>query len=234
MDYSAWYKSALIVVTADNMVDPFGTLRAETLACTGTTEGLVIQAVTIVAGAVYTASVWLRAGSMGWAYLQFSNPTQANGARCFVNLNSGALGAVVALGSGTVVATAVRGSGSWVRLSLTLSIDASTTDGYFIVVPCNANNSVEQTPGGTIYAGGAQVELGGLTDYIMTAEAPVTRTQSIAIPIAPMIRRSPANGAAIVTAGPTAVWMLTADRTPLEFASGLLASGSIDIEEALV
>lgn len=56
---------------------------------------------------------------------------------------------------------------------------------------------------------------------------------TVAIPIAPMIRRAPAANAPLVYPAPPARWMLTANRTPLDIRPGMVASGSVEIEEAL-
>lgn len=73
-----------------------------------------------------------------------------------------------------------------------------------------------------------------LTPLIATGGTALTRTQSVALPLAPPIRGAPAAGADIALASPSSVWRLSQDRSPMEIARGLVAGGTIEIEEALI
>ena len=69
--------------------------------------------------------------------------------------------------------------------------------------------------------------------HIVTADVtPVAGAATLAI--APAIRRSPNAAAALALTAPTAVWKLAGDRNPMEIVTGLIAGGSLEIEEALV
>ena len=70
--------------------------------------------------------------------------------------------------------------------------------------------------------------------HMVTADVDVGAATTATLPIAPAIRRSPAAGAALALAAPTSVWRLAGDRNPLDIARGLIAGGSLDIEETLV
>ncbi len=100
--------------------------------------------------------------------------------------------------------------------------------------------------GGTLalrgFAGGAEAfragDLLGFTDpngrlrlHMATADAVAAEAGTVSVPIAPPLRLSPANSAVVAIAAPTAVWGLASDRTPMEILRGLIAGGTLDIEE---
>ncbi|MBK1656842.1 phage head spike fiber domain-containing protein [Paracraurococcus ruber] len=234
LDNAAWTKSGTITATANTSAGPLGPTTADTLTCTSTSGGFASQARTITAGATYTFSAWLKAGTMGWAYIQLSNAGQTNGIRQWVNLSTGALGTTSTLGTATLVDVQTRSvAGGWYRFWVTCVVDSSTTSAVSWIVPVTANGGSAQTSSGTILTGGAQLEAGAVTLYIDTTTATVTRTQSLAVPITPDIRRSPNADTPLELLAPKAVWMVTDDQLGMEYERGVFASTTLQMEEAL-
>jgi hypothetical protein len=75
---------------------------------------------------------------------------------------------------------------------------------------------------------------GRLALHMATADVTAGANGLVAVPLAPQIRRSPNNNAAVTLAQPEAIWALATDQAGLDIASGLIAGGSIEIEEVLV
>lgn len=69
--------------------------------------------------------------------------------------------------------------------------------------------------------------------HMVTADAIADGAGNCSIPIAPAIRRSPPNGAALNTGSPAAIWRMSDDATGLEYERGVFASVTLQIEEAI-
>lgn len=69
--------------------------------------------------------------------------------------------------------------------------------------------------------------------HMVTSDATAAEAGTCSVAIAPPLRGAPADGAACLLAAPTAIWRLTADRSPLDIARGLIAGGTLEIEEAV-
>jgi hypothetical protein len=69
--------------------------------------------------------------------------------------------------------------------------------------------------------------------HMATADATASGGGGVTVAIAPPLRASPAHGTLVEIVAPTAIWALTADRNPMEVMQGLLAGGTLDIEEKI-
>jgi hypothetical protein len=95
------------------------------------------------------------------------------------------------------------------------------------------------------FAGAAQVfragDLLGFVDglgrprlHMATADVSAAGGGTASVPIAPPLRSAPANGAAVNVTNPAVIWGLLSDRSPMDIARGLIAGGTLDIEEKLL
>jgi hypothetical protein len=164
--------------TANSTVSPDGTTNAALL-----TEGSAGTAtwfqggMTITANATVTASIYLKRNNHDWVFLLCSDAGAANGFKCWVNLNTGAIGTTGVNGTGTFTSSSIQNVGNgWYRVTITGITSATNTSAYFYTTSATADNSVVRVSGGARYIFGAQVEAGlFLTSYISTAAASVTR-----------------------------------------------------------
>lgn len=69
--------------------------------------------------------------------------------------------------------------------------------------------------------------------HMATADVTATAGGTCTVPIAPPLRSSPVDGGAVEIVAPSAVFRLSQDRNPIDVVRGLIAGGSLDIEEAL-
>jgi hypothetical protein len=69
--------------------------------------------------------------------------------------------------------------------------------------------------------------------HIVTDDVTAALDGTCLVPIAPPLRTALADATVIEIASPAAIWRLGSDRNPMDIVRGLLAGGSLDIEEAL-
>jgi hypothetical protein len=185
-DNATWTAASSLVVTANNVIAPDGTLTADTL-----TEGAAgsllrtTSAITIVAGTTYTASVYLKRGNTDWVrFITGADTTTTDRANIWVNLATGALGTQNNNGTGVTGATptiTAIGAG-WYRVSLTFSTSSATTAYLYLNTAASDNSGTRANVGGgagiggTLLAWQAQLEAGAFAGTpIVTTSASVVR-----------------------------------------------------------
>lgn len=171
-DNAAWNKTRTSVA-ANAALAPDGTMTADKLVEDTTATGShgVNQVTSATSGAVYTYTVYAKAGERNWLCLVVN--TGAGFPAAWFDLSLGAKG------SGTGHSIEAVGNG-WYRCSFTVTSSAVTLNAFVLVV--NANGNQNYTGDGTsgIYIWGAQLEVGtSPTSYIPTADAQVTRAADI-------------------------------------------------------
>lgn len=156
-------------VTANNAIAPDGTLSAEKLVASSTTVPYLDQAHSVVAGATYTYSIFVKSAEITLVsmllYGTYFNSGGANPSASF-NLSTGTITAQTTTG-----ATITNFGNGWWRISVT---HTATSSGF-------SNNQVVRftgapTAGQGFYAWGAQAEEAFFaSSYIRTTSATVTR-----------------------------------------------------------
>jgi hypothetical protein len=113
---------------------------------------------------LFTASVYLKAGTLSWAYL-YLDPTTGTDPAAYINLNDGSVGTTSASVIDVVTESVV---GGWYRCSITASLPTASA---FFVFPADANNNISGTSG-NILIQDAQLEQGLVArDFITTTTA---------------------------------------------------------------
>ena len=153
-------------ISADVGISPVGTSTADKIVedSTASSSHYLYRYPTIVAGATYTYSVYLKADSRTFALIGFGDNIESNGARVGVNLTTGMVGTPFAFGTGTAVsASSVNVGIGWYRVILTGIADSSSTSGLCTVYLANSlvtsgvpSYSGDNTSGVLIW--GAQLE----------------------------------------------------------------------------
>lgn len=70
--------------------------------------------------------------------------------------------------------------------------------------------------------------------HMVTADVTADGAGACTLPVAPPLRRALVGGAAVNLTAPTAIWRLTQNRNPMDLVRGLIAGGTLEIEEALL
>jgi hypothetical protein len=178
-DNASWVKPDT-VVTANEDTAPDGTLTADLITEGTAGTALVSQAVTISSGATITASCFLKRGNYDWLRLRIDNG--ANGVNAWVNLATGAVGTVTALGVATGASCVLKESvGGYYRFAVTITIPLAVSVS-FLFISASGNKSTSRVNNGTRYQWGAQLEAGAFaSSYIATTGASADRAADVAV-----------------------------------------------------
>jgi len=176
LDNPVWAQSTNLTVTPNVARAPDGTLTADRLTTTATSADYIVQKLTIEAGGRYALSWFLRPGTQTWCYIQVTTADQTAGFRAWFDLANGRVGRTVPIGPGLLADAWIgRLADGWVRVSISGTVDGSTTAPRAWLVPCVGDSTVTQIAGGTLDAWGAQFEAGSTSSYIPTTGAPASR-----------------------------------------------------------
>jgi len=199
--------SASISYTADTTVAPDGTTTADTMtasAGTGTRYGSGKAIYGITSGLVYTASLFVQAGTDTVVQLLF--PTAQFGANAYANfdLSAGTVGSVGA----SATATISSAGGTWYRCSITATATASSTGSIGVGFAFTGNNSsaarlpsITAVGTETLILWGAQLEQrSSVTSYTATTTQPITNYIPVLLTAAnnqPRFDHNPTTGEAL-------------------------------------
>lgn len=173
--------TASVSYTANTTVAPDGTTTADTMTAavgTGTRFGSGTGIYGIISGLVYTASLFVQAGTDTVVQLLF--PTGQFGANAYANfdLSAGTVGSVGA----SATATISSAGGTWYRCSITATATASSTSSIGVGFAFTGNNSsaarlpsITTVGTETLILWGAQLEQrSSVTSYTATTTQQIT------------------------------------------------------------
>jgi hypothetical protein len=167
-------------ITTNDTTAPDGTTTADKLNDNnsgGSASVLVSQGFTgLTGGAKYTASVFLKADGLNWAFMQATNYDGSSDGYRYFDLLNGALGSTSGLDDSQIVAY----PNGWYHCSITWTQGAADTsfDLRIYVANSDGNATVDRDGTSSIFVWGAQVETGPIaTSYIPTTTASVTRVK---------------------------------------------------------
>jgi hypothetical protein len=193
-DNAAWIKSSL-TVTANTVTAPDGTLTADTLtdsADGAPTSHYAYQSVGVLPDT--TVSLFARAGTLGFVAIYADSGT----IQTTYNLTTGAFGSILN-GAPRITDYGISPAGAgWYRVWVTYRAGVNTLTFIFMT---NAAGALDYTGAGTgtIFVWGAQQNIGGVADYLVTVGATVagpTRFRGYPIAVA---QRALAGGRVLVT-----------------------------------
>ena len=165
-DNAAWVKSGA-TVSVDQIASPIGLVNADKLV-EGTNTGThnASQTVTVVSGATYVYSTYIKAGERTFVGVYAGNPSQG----IIINLSNGAFAGNLI--SAPTSYTIIPAGNGWYRASITYTASSTlTAPGVYV---CNASAAFSYTGDNTsgIYAWGAQLEQSATVgEYIPTTSA---------------------------------------------------------------
>lgn len=169
-DNASWQK-ARVTVSANAIAAPDGTTTADKVIEDGNTNThSVFQGpLTTTISAIYTYSVFVKAGERTWASIVFDDSTSH---RTWFNLSNGTVGTNAAGNTASIQAY----PNGWYRLIITRAVDSIAT---YIDVSLATGDNVTSYAGDNasgLYAWGAVLELGAFaSSYIPTTSGSVTR-----------------------------------------------------------
>tara|TARA_A100001391_G_scaffold181879_1_gene148094 strand:+ start:1694 stop:4972 length:3279 start_codon:yes stop_codon:yes gene_type:complete len=162
IDYSeaiSNWSSNNVTKTDNNIASPVGDVSASRVEVTTASAAFIYRNATTQDGATYHSQIYIKSDDVTWVYFQFSNGTQSEGIRQWVNISTGVAGNQSTLGSNTTSDSfeIVDAGNGWYRLILKGSMTGVTTSRIW-VVPVTANGGGTNTASGTaFYVWGAQL-----------------------------------------------------------------------------
>ena len=143
----------------------------------GTGSVVVAQGIAVTAGAKYTASVFLKADQLAFAFIRAEAYDVSTAGDQFFGLSgAGSLGTASNLDDSSIESY----PNGWYRCSITWTQGASDTSFNFQIMVADSisNRTIDRDGTSSIFVWGAQVETGPIaTSYIPTTTAQVTRNK---------------------------------------------------------
>ena len=172
-------------ITANTSVAPDGTTTADTLADNTTTGTHILnQSPAFIAGAVYTMSVFMKAGTNNFGVLTLTHATTAqSGITAVVDLSAGTISQTDTGTSATFTSSSITPAGNgWYRVVITGSSVAGFNRAEIALAPAGTGNTFSNTQrisytgtGTTILIWGAQLEQrSAVTAYTATTTQAIT------------------------------------------------------------
>ena len=209
---AAWTKSSSATATAATFIAPDGTLTGQT--CTFPSSSYIAQSFT-VAG-IYTFSIYCHIISTNWVCIEnYNSPLDK---AVWFNLSTGVVG-TQSNATGTISSV---GNG-WYKCSITMTA-VSTNISIFNFFTVTADNSF--TRSGSVYAWGAQLELGTVASaYTPTTTAAITTTNNLYVPSGQVIVQSGGTSAPSYSfAGKTTSGMYFGNGPSIAYGGALIVS----------
>jgi hypothetical protein len=161
-------------ITSNQIISPDGTLDADLLTATDTSENYIQTPLLAVSGTSQAVSFYVKKGTSDFAHILLWDSVN-DGARQWFDLTNGTIGTSSSFGSGITVnnANMISYSNDWYRCVVVFN--NSNTNIRTRVSASNSNGSTTSTVGKTIYIWGAQLEQQTQAEtYAKTTGLPVT------------------------------------------------------------
>lgn len=178
----SYWQKVRATITANQIVSPDGSVTADLLTATDTSENYCQQNVSsTVSGSQQTASFFVKKGTSDFCHILLWDVSN-DGARQWFDLTNGSVGTSTTFGSGVSVDSAemINYGNGWYRCVVVFN--NSNTTVRMRISASNSNGSTSSTSGKTIYIWGAQLTVGSYeTSYIPnnTTTSSVTRSADI-------------------------------------------------------
>ena len=178
---NSYWQKVRATITANQTVAPDGSVTADLLTATDTSENYCQQNVSsTVSGSKQTASFFVKKGTSDFCHILLWDVTN-DGARQWFDLTNGSVGTSTTFGSGVSVDSAqmINYGNDWYRCIVVFN--NSNTTVRIRISASNSNGSTSSTSGKTIYLWGAQLTVGSFeTSYIPnTTTGSVTRSADV-------------------------------------------------------
>jgi hypothetical protein len=177
----SYWQKVRATITANQIVSPDGSVTADLLTATDTSENYCQQNVSsTVSGSQQTASFFVKKGTSDFCHILLWDVSN-DGARQWFDLTNGSVGTSTTFGSGVSVDSAqmINYGNGWYRCVVVFN-NSNTTVRIRISVS-NSNGSTSSTSGKMIYIWGAQLTVSSYeTSYIPnTTTGSVTRSADV-------------------------------------------------------
>ena len=177
----SYWQKVRATITANQIVSPDGSVTADLLTATNTSENYCQQNVSsTVSGSKQTASFFVKKGTSDFCHILLWDVSN-DGARQWFDLTNGSVGTSTTFGSGVSVDSAqmINYGNDWYRCIVVFN--NSNTTVRIRISASNSNGSTSSTSGKTIYIWGAQLTVGSYeTSYIPnTTTGSVTRSADV-------------------------------------------------------
>jgi hypothetical protein len=184
-DFVTTWANSNSTTTANTAVAPDGTTTADTLTDNAVNNAHnTNQSPVLIAGTVYTWSLFLKASTNNFAIVTLTNPTTVqNGISAVVDLSTGAITQTGAGTSATLTSSSITSVGNgWYRVSITGSSVAGFNRAEVGLAPAATGNTFSTSQriayigtGTSIFLWGAQLEQrSAVTAYTPTTTQPIT------------------------------------------------------------
>tara|TARA_R110000851_G_scaffold333307_1_gene511970 strand:+ start:284 stop:2182 length:1899 start_codon:yes stop_codon:yes gene_type:complete len=166
-----------VTITANAGIAPDGSTTADDLKHDDSSSAGLLQGYTVpVAGAIYTASAYVKQGSTGshdWVRLQLHDGD--DGAEAWFNVATGAKGALAAIGAGSNTNSTITSIGSgWYRITVTMQADATDVTHKVYLSNVTADSGTTEEDTNSVWWWGIQVNIGATAlTYVPTTTAAV-------------------------------------------------------------
>lgn len=152
-----------VTVTANGAISPDGISGAARVVGNGVSGAhTVSRSITVVLDQQYTISLFAKAGTNSWLYLDFSG---SGGGYSTFNIGTGQLGSTVTGGVTARSITPVSGAPGWYRISITAIPTVATTTRTLTFSTQNVDSGSSTSTTGDAYYWGVNCTPGALTSY---------------------------------------------------------------------